>query len=328
MPGCRVVMLPVADGGEGTVEALEKALGAEPAQASVHDPLGRPVMARYATAGGTAVLESAAASGLTLLAPGERDPLRTSTLGTGELAREALRKGCRRLLIGLGGSATNDGGMGFLTALGWRFLDAEGALLPPIGASLERVALLEPAPLPPAEIIGLCDVRTRFSEAARVFAPQKGADASAVERLEQGMRHFARVVKERLGIDLEAAEGTGAAGGLGGGLLLVGARLCPGIDAVLEAVGFEKALEGADLVITGEGCIDAQTLLGKVPGGVLRHAGRIPVVAIAGRVESRPEGFRAVLGVHPEDFPSGERMNPRVTAAHIEETIARFLYLC
>lgn len=314
-PQCNVVKAGVADGGEGTVEAIVKAVGGDMYAASVTDPLGRPVKAAYGIvrSGGvkTAVMEMSAASGLPLLLPDELNPWITSTYGTGEMISDALNRGCRKFLVGIGGSATNDAGTGMLSALGVRFLDSSGQRLKGCGRDLESIARIDMSSLMPAaresEFIVACDVNTPFcgpDGAARVFAPQKGADPQTAEALDRGMRSFARVIAEQFQTDIVPLSGAGAAGGLGGAFkAFLNARLTAGIEMVLDAIAFDSLLEGADLVITGEGRIDAQTAAGKTAAGVLRHAARkgIPVIAIGGSVamcrELKEMGFIGIYSI-------------------------------
>lgn len=300
-----LVPLELADGGEGTAQVLTRALGGTLVTTCVSDPLGRPLQASYGICGDLAILDTASASGLTLLSKAELDPLLTSSYGTGELIADALRRGCRRLIVGLGGSATNDGGMGMLRALGAHFYDACGAELPGRGCDMERVQRMDLSALPSAEFTALCDVSTPFTEAARVFGPQKGASPEEVARLTAGLRHFASLSPAAL-----AAPGTGAAGGLGGAFhAFLGATLKSGIEAVLEAIGFDALLEDATLVITGEGRADAQTAQGKVAAGVLRHAKArgVPVVLLAGEICPSPElsalGFARMIHITPPGMP-------------------------
>ena len=335
-PSCEVVKVDVADGGEGTMDALRRILGGEKIEIEVADPLGRPVQASYAILndGITAVVEMAAASGLPLLAPEERNPLKTSTYGTGQLIADALDRGCRRFLVGIGGSATNDAGMGMLRALGYSFLDAQGNLLYGCGESLEKVASIDVSSTNPAlasaEFIVACDVEAPLygpTGAAYVFAPQKGADSDMVERLDNGLKHFSKIVKRYQNLTQNSSNvpGAGAAGGLGFGFLaFLNARLEPGIDMVLDAIGFDDVIKGADLIITGEGRIDSQTLAGKTPYGVLQRAKRqgIPVIAIGGNVqltqeEAKAVGFTSVLQVTPPGMPLNDAMNPETAAENI-----------
>ena len=347
-PRCEVVKVDVADGGEGTIDALRRTLGGEKIEIEVADPLGRPVQASYAILndGITAVLEMAAASGLPLLTAEERNPLKTSTYGTGQLIADALDRGCRRFLVGIGGSATNDAGMGMLRALGYRFLDAQGNLLHGCGESLEMVASIDVSSshsaLVSAEFIVACDVEAPLygpTGAAYVFAPQKGADSDMVERLDNGLKHFSKIVMryQNPTQDSSNVPGAGAAGGLGFGFLaFLNARIGPGIDMVLDAIGFDDVIKGADLIITGEGKIDSQTLTGKTPYGVLQRAKRqgIPVLAIGGTVhltqeQTQAAGFTSALQVTPPDMPLNDAMNPETAAENISRrAVAVILASC
>jgi len=288
--------IPMADGGEGTVRAIVDATNGHLKRAKVHDPLGRPISAGYGVTGNgrLAVIEMAAASGLVLLQPSERNPLLTTTQGTGELIRAALRTGVKKLLVGIGGSATNDGGMGMARALGVRFLDDNGRDVPEGGGSLARLARIDMSGLSPelnrVQIEVACDVDNPLvgpRGAALVYAKQKGATPEEIGVLDRHLRHFARIVRKDLGVDLEYVAGAGAAGGLGAGLMaFLGASLRPGIDLVAEAIGLPRRLAGCDLVITGEGRTDGQTLHGKAPIGVIREARKqgIPVILISGSI--------------------------------------------
>lgn len=342
-PDCKVVQLPVADGGEGTAETLTAALGGQSVTAIVHDPLGRLITARYGWIAQeqTALIEMAAASGLPLLPFEERNPWLTSTYGTGELIRNALERGCHKFLIAIGGSATNDGGMGLLQALGFRFLDAEGKELPGCGGSLQQIQQIDSSgvlvDLAQCQFTVACDVTNPFygpTGAAYVFAPQKGADAEMVEALDQGLRHFAQLIHTTQGIAIDQLAGAGAAGGLGGGLVaFLNARLTPGIEMVLDALRFDTQITGADLIITGEGKLDAQTCMGKTPLGILRRAQQqgIPVVALGGAVEASEAlnqcGFLAVFPILPYPTSLTEAMDSSFTQQNIERTIAQVLRL-
>jgi glycerate kinase len=343
-PACDVIKIDVADGGEGTMDALQHTLGGHKIWLEVSDPLGRPVRASYVILedGTTAVVEMAVASGLPSLSPEERNPLETSTYGTGQLIADALNKGCRKFLIGIGGSATNDAGMGMLQALGYRFTDAQGNVLCGCGESLEKVASIDASSASPAlkesEFIVACDVDAPLygpKGAAYVFAPQKGADTETVERLDNGLKHFSEVVAKSKGAieDYAQTPGAGAAGGLGFGLMaFLNARLVSGINMVLDAIGFDSIIKDADLIITGEGRIDSQTLTGKTPYGVLQRAKLqgIPVVAIGGSVQLDSEdatrvGFAAVLQVTPPGMPLHDAMNPETASENICRTILSFV---
>ena len=333
---CIIHKVCLADGGEGTAEALVSTLGGEWVEVEVFDPLMRPIRARYGLVddGSTAIIEMAEASGLTLLAEEERNPLKTSTYGTGQLIADALKRGCRKILVGIGGSATNDAGTGMLSALGFRFFDAEGHLLAGCGESLERVATIDSSHILPelksVDIRVACDVTNPFcgpQGAAYVFAPQKGADRQMVERLDKGMWHFAEIIKQYNKVDVTHLSGAGAAGGLGGAFsALLGAQLCQGVELVLDALHFEELLKGCDLVVTGEGRIDRQTLMGKAPMGILKAATRrgIPVIAIGGSVERCPElehsGFSSILSINEEGLPLHLAMRPEVAKENIRWT--------
>ena len=338
-----IIKLSVADGGEGTAAAVATATGGRMVTATATDPMGRPIEASYALipgAGGNsiAVIDVATASGLPLLAKEERNPLKTSSFGTGELILDALDSGCREFIIGLGGSATNDGGMGMLAALGVRFSDASGRELSGRGCDLEAVRNIDLSGMVPAlkeaRFTVACDVDTPFcgpQGAAAVFAPQKGATARDVERLEQGMKNFAGVIREQLSMDIGDMPGAGAAGGLGGAFkAFLGANLRKGTDIVLDIIGFDKLLEGADLVITGEGRADFQTPKGKTAAGVLARAkaAGVPVILIAGKIEHCPEldamGFKALLRTAPEDMPIATAINPAVAKQNIIGTLSAY----
>ena len=341
-PDCEVVKVNVADGGEGTMEALRQTLGGKVVHIDVSDPLGRLVSAPYVILddGITAVLEMSAASGLTLLRPDERNPMRTSTYGTGQLIADALSKGCRKFLVGIGGSATNDAGMGMMRALGCRFLDAEGKELDGTGSSLINVEDIDVSCLAEglneSEFIVACDVDSPFygpKGAAFVFSPQKGADRDMVDALDKGLEHFASVVRHVMGRDVAEIPGAGAAGGLGGGFLaFTNARLERGVEMVLDAIGFDNMIRSSDLVITGEGRVDFQTLTGKTPYGVLKRARKqnIPVIAIGGSVTLSDEevlkaGFAGAYAVTPAGMPLEEAMKADVASHNVTSAVASIL---
>lgn len=291
--------LPLADGGEGTLAALVGPNG-RVLRVRVHGPLGDPTEAEFGVAGDVGVVEMARASGLALLSERRRDPTRASTRGTGELMRAALDEGAKELLVCIGGSATNDGGVGMASALGARFLDARGSSLRDGGRALVDLASIDLSGLDrrlaEAGVTVLTDVDSPLTGphgASVVFGPQKGASPDDVWVLDRALGHLAAVVLRDLGVDLKNEPGAGAAGGLGFGLMaFCGARLRPGVDAVMEVVGFRERLGAAELVITGEGTLDEQSLAGKVVAGVLREArdaGR-PAVILAGRATVAPEG--------------------------------------
>lgn len=331
-PDAEVVILPIADGGEGMAEAICEGMGGEMVSAIVSDPLCRKIEARYAVVndGYTAVIAMSAASGLTLLTPQERNPLIASTYGTGELILDAARRGCREIVVGLGGSATNDGGAGMLRALGYRFYDSAGEELCDTISILEHLHSISTAELTTlldgVSLTVAVDVdNPLFGEhgAAEVFARQKGADDAMVARLDCALRHYADVID---GASAEVA-GTGAAGGMGYAFRAVlGAELRSGIDIVLSLVKFDDIVQGAHMVVTGEGSIDAQTLHGKAPAGVLRAARRhnIPVVALGGRVEGVDAllagGFSDVRAITPAGQPLAEAMQRDVAMENMYNT--------
>lgn len=292
-PACEVVCIPVADGGEGTVDCFVQAMGAKRVGVTVTNALGEKSAAAYARLGELAIIEMAAAAGLPQVGA-LRCPGTATTYGVGELIAHAVDSGCRKILLGLGGSATNDGGCGCAAALGVGFLDADGQSFVPVGDTLGRIARIDTAEaaalLRSVEITVMFDVTNPLygpTGAAYVFAPQKGADAEKVKSLDAGLRHFGDVIRSQYGLDVSAMPGAGAAGGMGAGCVaLLGGTIQSGIDAVLDVTGFDRQLEGADLVITGEGRIDSQSADGKVISGVARRtrAKGVPLIAIAGGI--------------------------------------------
>jgi glycerate kinase len=297
-----VVLAPIADGGDGTVDAAVAA-GYERVPMTVTGPTGEPVDAAFAWSGDTAVVEMAEASGLRRLPGGRPAPLTATTYGTGELLRGALDRGVSRVVLGVGGSATTDGGTGMARALGARFLDAEGRELPAGGAALRDLHAIDTAALDPrlddVAVVVASDVDNPLvgeRGAAAVYGPQKGADPADVEQLEQGLSRLAAVVDQQLGVDLATMPGAGAAGGTGGGAVaFLGADLVSGIDLLLDLVRFPAVVGTADLVATGEGSLDQQSLAGKAPWGVAQAAARAgaPVVAFVGRSALTPEEAEA-----------------------------------
>lgn len=297
--GAEVDMVPVADGGDGTLEALVAALGGRVERARVTGPLGDPVEAEYALVetpdGLLGVVEMARASGLGLVAESRRDPKRATSRGTGELIAAACRAGARRVLVCIGGSATNDAGAGMAQAVGVRLLDDRGRDVPPGGAALERLSRIDVTGLDPAvaaaEVTVACDVDNPLvgpHGASATYGPQKGASPEDVVLLDRALGHFAAVAYRDLGIDVRDVPGAGAAGGMGGGLVaMLGARLRPGFDLVAEALGLPRRLAVADTTVTGEGRFDRQSERGKAPAGVLRLAREAGcrTVLVAGQVE-------------------------------------------
>lgn len=335
----------LADGGEGTTAALAAAFGATSVSAATFGPLGDCITAQYAIAGNTAIIETAAASGLTLVPEGRRNPMKTSSYGTGVLIADAIRRGCRKIILGLGGSATNDAATGILAALGYRFLDSDGHELYPCGENLTKITAIDASDTDPrlarTEFVLACDVDNPFCGkhgAAAVYAPQKGAAPKQVVALDDGMRHYASILLTLTGTDILDVPGAGAAGGIAGGLLpFANARIRSGIDTVLDALGFDDALDGADLVLTGEGRIDAQSAMGKAISGIVRRATRknVPVIALAGEVADASalidSGLTAAFSIQtaPTDLSvamqKGSTLrNVRRTTSQLIAALARF----
>ena len=338
-PSCEVVKLSVADGGEGTVQALSAAMNGEIVSVMVKDPIGRDVSASYAVIRemGTAVIEVSAASGLMLLSPQERSPLIASSYGSGQLISDALSRGCRNILMCIGGSAVNDAGMGMLSALGYRFLDENGNRLEGRGADMSKIYDVDFSQVDQALGESLftvaCDVDSPFcgpEGAAYVFAPQKGAGPDDVKLLDAGMVHFASVIKRVTGMDVLDVPGAGAAGGIGGALAsFLGAELKRGADMVLDAVRFDELLYGADMVITGEGCLDGQTLTGKLPYCVAQRSAKagVPIVAVCGRAEvDECQYLDAIISVTPDGMSLSEAMLPSVASENIKKAVASYIH--
>lgn len=292
-PDCELVTLPVADGGEGTVACFLEALQAQPVTVSISGPFGEPIQAVYARKNSLAVIEMASAAGLPL-AGERRDPETATTYGVGQLIRHAVEQGCTDILLGLGGSATNDGGCGCAAALGTCFFDAAGNSFVPVGGTLADIAHIDVRErcrlLENVRVTVMCDVENPLfgpNGAAWVFGPQKGADDAMAARLDDGLRHLDAAFQQDLGLHLADLPGAGAAGGMGAGsIAFLGGTLRSGIEAVLDAVDFDRRLDGADLVITGEGRIDAQSVQGKVISGIAKRTAprNIPLVAIVGGI--------------------------------------------
>jgi glycerate kinase len=291
-PAAEYVKVPVADGGEGTVQAMMDATGGTRLEHTVTGPLGEPLLAFYGRSNGLAVIEMAAASGLESVPPARRDPLTATSRGTGELIRLALDADARHFVLGVGGSATNDGGAGMLQALGVHLLDADGRELGAGGAELARLARIDVSGLDArvrdAEFHIACDVSNPLvgpRGASVIFGPQKGATPAMVEQLDAALAHYAAIIRRDLGQDIADMPGAGAGGGIAAAMVVfLRGRLRPGIEIVTEAVGLEAHVRDADLVVTGEGRIDGQTVNGKTPMGVAKVAARHgkPVLAIGG----------------------------------------------
>jgi len=335
-PGADIVVRPVADGGEGTVQALVSGMNGEYVTAEVRDPLGRRITAEYGILpGNTAVIESAAASGLTLLAEEERDPMETTTFGTGELILDAIGRGCRSFIIGIGGSATNDGGTGCLQALGFGMLDSDGR---PVGYGAKGLSQLSEitvgGALPELRECSFhvaCDVTNPLcgeKGCSAVFAPQKGAKDDDIPLMDGWLRRYAELTRRIIPSASPDTPGAGAAGGLGFALMYyLDAELSPGADLVMQQTGLEEAINDADIVITGEGCLDAQTVMGKAPvrvAGLAAKCGK-PVIAFSGAVRSGAElcnrhGIDAFFPVIRGVCTAGEAMCPENAARNLADT--------
>lgn len=316
LPGVRVTMAPLADGGDGTLEILVPATGGRFIALRVTGPLGKKITARYGVLGNsrTALIEMAQASGLMLVPPGRRNPLKTTTYGTGELIKDALDRGYRRIILAIGGSATVDGGMGMAQALGARFLDSRGKTLGYGGGELSHIRKIDISGLHKrinkTEFIVAMDVKNKLlgaDGAAMVYGPQKGASPATARELERGMANYASVIKAQLGKDVRNLPGAGAAGGLGAGLaVFCGAKMRSGVGLVMELLRLERLVKHSNLVITGEGRIDGQTLYGKTITGVIALARkhRVPVICFAGSIAPDAKalykkGVVAIIGINP-----------------------------
>ncbi len=339
-PDCKVQKVIIADGGEGTVEAIIQAINGNLVKVMVHDPLGRVIEAHYGVSGKTAILEMAEASGLTLLTNDERNPLLTSTYGTGEMILDAIKRGCTEILVGIGGSATNDAGLGMLEALGYRFYNSQGDIINNCcGKDLKNISKIDDSLVSEAvhsvNFVVACDVDTVFygqSGAAFLFARQKGANDDIIKQLDSGMASLAKVIESKFDINIQSISGSGAAGGLGGAFYsFLNARLTRGIEMVLDKIKFDDLLTDADLVITGEGKIDHQTPQGKAVAGVLHHAQKfgIPVIAIGGRVEMSKAisnmGFYNIYQVSNDNMPIEMAMETEIAQNNVKTTITKAL---
>lgn len=345
LPDVQVVKVPVADGGEGTMQTLVDALRGEYVTCRVYDPLMRNITSSYGIirqkGEDTAIIDMASASGITLISEKERDPFITTTYGTGQLIADAYSRGCRHFIVGVGGSATNDAGKGMLEALGCRFLNADGKELAPGGRSLNELSFIDISEMDKSLLDSkftiICDVcNPLFGEqgAAYVFAPQKGASPAGIKILDNGLKRFAACVKAQFETDITHVPGAGAAGGLGAAFIaFFNAVLKPGITTVLDVLYFENYLSGADLIITGEGKVDEQTLMGKVPQGILTLAQKydIPVVVLGGAVESRQvlttAGFLGVFCIQSSAIPLSEALNANVAVENLKQTVSQIVRL-
>ena len=303
-PGAEVVTVPVADGGEGTVDCFLSAFGGKKKTVTVTGPYGKKVQAAYGITGDTAIIEMAAASGFALTDNGMRDPSAATTFGVGELVRDAVESGCRRIILGLGGSCSNDGGAGMAAALGTVFYDEAGRSFVPAGRNLDRISRIDKTAsdrlLGNVAIEAMCDIDNPLygpRGAAYVFAPQKGADEAMVRVLDGNLKKYAETVKAETGADISELAGGGAAGGTGAGAyVFLGARLRQGIDVILDMLGFEKLIKDCRVIFTGEGSFDSQSLGGKVAVGISRRAMKSgsPVIVVAGSVADNVSGLSEV----------------------------------
>ncbi len=313
-PECDLITVPVADGGEGTVECFLEAIQAVPVTVPASGPYGETIEAAYARSGDRAVVEMASTAGLPMVGS-RRNPAETTTYGVGQVVRHAVEHGCTEILLGLGGSSTNDGGCGAAAALGVKFYDPAGRSFVPLGKNLDQIGRIDvseaKALLANVKITVMCDVENPLygtSGAAYIFGPQKGADEEMVRFLDGQLRKFDQALQRELGCSIAHIPGTGAAGGMGAGCIaFLGAELKSGIEAVLDMVGFDRCLEGADLVITGEGRIDSQSLHGKVISGIAKRTSprRIPLVAVVGGIADSADsaydlGVTAMFGIDRE----------------------------
>ena len=340
-PQADVISIPVADGGEGSVDSFLTAMGGEQVWLDIKGPYMEDMQAFYGlTTSGIAVVEMAAAAGLPLVGDNKHAEL-TTTYGVGQLIGHAARSGIKKLVVGLGGSATNDGGTGAAAALGVKFLDDDGQAFVPVGATLKDIAGIDVSDLcrelKQVEMVTMCDIDNPLCGphgAAAVFAPQKGADPEMVRILDDGLRHLAAIVKRDLGADILDLPGAGAAGGMGGGMVaFFGSRLEMGIETVLNTVGFDALIQGADLVISGEGKIDSQSLRGKVVIGVARRTRRlgIPLIAIVGDIGddlegAYAEGVSGIFSINRVAVPYKDaRLRARADLALTMDNLFRFL---
>ena len=340
-PECQIVSIPVADGGEGSVDSFLTALGGEKISIRTQGPWGEEIDSFYGLLpDNTAVIEMAASAGLPLVGD-RKDPSKTTTYGVGELILDAAKKGAGRIVIGLGGSATNDAGCGAAAACGVTFLDVEGKSFVPTGATLDRIASIDLSTMDESvrklEITAMCDIDNPFygpSGAAAVYGPQKGADEEMVSFLDERMKKLSSLVESQLGIDLQAIPGSGAAGGMGGGMkAFFNARLQMGIDTVLDVTGFDDLARGADWIFTGEGKIDSQSLRGKVVIGVARKAKRlgVPVIAVVGDIAddidaAYDEGVTGIFSINRVAVPYKEaRLRAESDMALTMDNIVRFI---
>jgi glycerate kinase len=333
----------IADGGEGTVEAIVNCLKGEYVKLEVEGPLNKKTVARYGIVKGeTAIIEMAEASGLFLISEEERNPLKTSTFGTGQLILDALERGCNKIVMGIGGSATNDGGLGMAKALGAMFLDKNGEAIGEGGGSLDKLEKIDLRNLHPrlksVEFLVACDVNNPLcgeKGASAIYGPQKGATTDIISQLDKNLSHYADIIKRDVGVDVKDVPGAGAAGGLGAALIaFCGGRLLKGVEIVLDIVNIDERIKNVDVVITGEGRIDAQTANGKVPVGIAGRAKKYnkPVFAIAGFIDNGAElvykhGIDSIMSSMVGPISVEESMNQsRKLIADASERLFRIIH--
>lgn len=343
-----IIKIPIADGGEGTVEAMVEGTEGKFIEVEVHDPLMKRIKAIYGILGDgkTAIIEMATASGLPLVPVEKRNPNKTTTFGTGELIKDAIKKGCREFIIGIGGSATNDGGLGMMQALGYKFYDKEGKELGQGGEIMNQIEKIDSTQalkeLSQCKFLVACDVDNPFygpRGAAHVYGKQKGANEQMILELDNGLKHLSEILNKTYNIDISNLPGAGAAGGLGGGLVaFLNGILKPGIEIILEKVEFEKKVINSDFVITGEGRIDFQTVMGKAPVGVSKLAKKynIPVIALAGSVaddadKTHEAGIDSIFSIINYPISLEDAMKKENSKKFVEknaEEIFRLIKIC
>lgn len=337
LPECETICIPIADGGEGTLSVIMETTGATLHTVFAHNPCMEIIPAQYGISadGQTAFIEMATISGLPLIREDQQNPMETTTFGTGELILDALQKRCTRFIVGIGGSATNDGGTGMLQALGFKFMNYEGKPLGLGGKTLIEISRIDHSQVNPllkkAHFIVACDVQNPLygpEGSAFVYARQKGADDDMIFELDKGMQSFAEIIQKETGKDISHIPGSGAAGGLGGGMLaLLKAELKSGADLLLDFCKFEEKIPGADLIITGEGSIDRQSLMGKIPGKILQIANKhhIPVIGISGIAKDRDllkqAGFKEIYTTKPGSMTIEEAMKPGIAEQNLKNTV-------
>ena len=337
-PQCQIKLLPIADGGEGMLTVMLNTVEGEVQYLTAHNPCMENIRTSYGISadGTTAFIEMANISGLPLIRKEQQNPMKTTTYGTGELIRDALEKGCTQFIIGIGGSATNDAGIGMLQALGFEFLDKKYQPLGFGGEILGKIDSINIRKVDPkvkrAHFIVACDVQNPFygpNGAAAIYARQKGANDAMIEELDRGMQAFAQVIQRETGKDISMIPGSGAAGGMGGGMLaFLNAELRSGADLLLDLSHFESQIEGADLIITGEGRMDRQSLMGKITGKILEAGKRkeIPVIAFAGSIADieilDSAGFKGLFATKPDSMPLEEAMKPDIAIQNIRSALA------